>query len=468
MSNLSLEIAATGLNAQQTAMDTVAQNLANANTAGYVAESTVLTTNPSNDMQGVGDGVRVVGVSQVPDQLAQVANQQAQGALAQGTALQQVLTQVQDAFPEPNGGGISTQLANFWSSWDNINQNPSSQAPYTAVVDNAQGLVTSLNQASAAVSQASSDAVSQLSNLVSSDNSLIQQVAQLNGEIVSVSGSGASANSLVDQQNQVVDQLANDLGATATTQPNGTVNLTIGGSTLVEGTTATELQVGTGTLPGSSPPTTGTVVVNQANGQPITLTSGTAAGLSAAINTYLPNYQNQLNTVAQGLATTTDSGLSAGFTTAGTAGDPLFVVQGTSGSSATTTGITAATIAVNPSVSTNPQATLAVSSVSGSSATNNGANAQAIAESGGLNTSAPNQAYTDFIQNLGSDVQATNNQVTAQTSVANAASQNLSEIAGVNTNQQMVALLNYQHTYQASAQVISTVNTAIQSLLMAV
>ena len=55
MSNIALNIAATGVQADQTAMDTIAQNLSNTNTPGYVAETANLVANPGGDKYGVGD-----------------------------------------------------------------------------------------------------------------------------------------------------------------------------------------------------------------------------------------------------------------------------------------------------------------------------------------------------------------------------------------------------------------------------
>ena len=80
----------------------------------------------------------------------------------------------------------------------------------------------------------------------------------------------------------------------------------------------------------------------------------------------------------------------------------------------------------------------------------------------------PDQNYQSYIQGLGAQVQNTNNQVQAQTSVANAAQQNLQAVAGVNPDQQMVQMLSTQQAYQASAKLISTVSTMMQSLLASV
>jgi flagellar hook-associated protein 1 FlgK len=57
--------------------------------------------------------------------------------------------------------------------------------------------------------------------------------------------------------------------------------------------------------------------------------------------------------------------------------------------------------------------------------------------------------------------------VQAQTSVSNAAQDNLQSIEGVNTNDEMVQMLTYQNAYQASAKLISTVDTMMQALIEA-
>ena len=68
---------------------------------------------------------------------------------------------------------------------------------------------------------------------------------------------------------------------------------------------------------------------------------------------------------------------------------------------------------------------------------------------------------------MGTQVAAVNSQVTAQTSVANAAQDNLQAIEGVNTNDEMVQMLTFQQAYQASAKLVSTVDTMMQALLEA-
>ncbi len=456
MSNVSFNIAATGIDAAQTAMDTIAQNLSNANTPGYVAQTANLVTNPGGDPLGVGDGVRVTSVTQANDALAVSHVQQAQGALSQNTALQQVLSQAQLTFQEPSSTGLASDLSNFWQSWDSIANNPSDPAARLQVVNQAQNLVSDLNQASQQLATTSANASTQLSGVVGEANSLLGQVATLNSQIFSAQNSGQNPNSLIDQRNQLMGQLSKDIGATGSVQSDGTYQVKVGGVPVVQGSWADTLDLAHSTSASGTPQTS---LVAHTSGISLSTTSGTAAGLLAAVNQYLPDYQNQLDGVASALASTVNNQLKLGYTTTGAAGQPLF------------TGSTASGIGVNPAVVSDPTQ-IAASGVPDTptdpnAAVNDGSNAQAVAN---LWNSAggPDVAYRALVQKVGNQVSAVNNQVQSSTSVANAAQQNLQAVTGVDPNQQLVNLMNFQQSYQAAAKVISTVAGAVQSLLAAV
>jgi len=448
MGDLALNIAASGLDAQQTAMDTISENLTNANTAGYVSESAQLTANPGGDLLGVGDGVRVVAVTQNADNLLATNALQSQGVLAQTTALQQILQGAQAVFPEPGSAGISADLSSFWQSWDAISQDPSNAAPRTEVVDQAENLVSDFQQAAGQLNNLQDNAQAQVTQSVTEANTELAQVANLNQKITTTEGSGAPANSLIDQRNQILGQLANNIGAVGVVQPDGTLNVDVGGVTLVQGSWSDTITT-TGGAGDMS-------LVAQASGVTIPTSAGSVAGQLAAVNQYLPGYQSQLDEAADDLASTVNTQLAAGYTATGTSGAGLPLFQGTG----------AAGLSVNASIVANPELIAASSTGALPDATNNGANAQAMAELFNV-TGGPDEQYQSLIQNLGSQVQAVNNQVQAQTSVANAATENLQSIEGVNTNDQMVQMLTYQQAFQASAKLVSTVDTMMQALIQA-
>jgi flagellar hook-associated protein 1 FlgK len=447
MSNISLYVAATGIDAAQTAMDTIAQNLSNANTPGYISETAQLVSFPGSGVLDVGGGVRVAGISQAGDQLLMTSAQQAAAALSQSSALQQVLNQAQLTFQEPSANGLENDLNNFWQSWDSIASNPSDQAGRMQVIDNAQTLASDLHQAQQQLATTTSNAATQLSGTVQSAGQLLSEVAQLNGQIVSAKAAGGSAASLVDQRNAVMDQLSAAIGATGTTQSDGSVQVNLGGVTLVQGSWSDHL-----TLQDSS----GTYsVVAGTSGVALTTTSGTAAGLMASLNSYLPTYQSQLDSVADHLSSLVNGQLAAGYTAAGTPGQPLFTGSGAGG------------ITVNAAIVADPTQIAASATSTLPDATNDGGNAQAMAELAGA-PNGPDALYRTLVLNVGNQVSGVQNQVQAQTAVSNAAQQNLEAVTGVNPNDQLVSLLGFQQSYQAAAKVISTVDLAVQSLIQAV
>lgn len=447
MSNVSLGIAAAGLDAAQTAMDVVAQNLTNSNTPGYRSQTPDLVAVPGGDLLGTGYGSKVATITQAGDQLLTNSSLQASASLAQSTALQQVLSQAQLAFQDATTGGLTTDLSSFWQSWDAVASNPTDAAARQQVIDGAQNLVSDLQQAQSQVATTATNAGLQLSSTVSQANSLLANVAGLNSQIQAATAAGGSPNALIDQRNAEMQQLASAIGAVGTDRPDGTLQVTAAGVTLVQGNWYDQLSVqnASGT----------TSLVANTTKVAVSTTAGTTAGLMAALNSYLPSYQSQLDNVANSLANVVNGQLANGYTAAGTAGQPLF------------SGTGAAGISVNPAVLANPM-TLAASSTSTlPAASNDGSNAQALANLYNM-PNGPDVAYRTLVLNIGNQVSSVQNQVQAQTSVANAAQQNLQSVAGVNQNDQLTALINYQQAYQAAAKVITTVDQAVQSLIAAV
>ncbi|MHB8262636.1 MAG: flagellar hook-associated protein FlgK [Acidimicrobiales bacterium] len=460
MSDASLYTALSGLQTARAGLATTAQDISNVNTPGFQRETAAISTVDNGGMLGIGGGSQVSNIVQASNAFLQAASLQADASVSNLTASQQVLSSIQAVFPEPSTYGMSEQLSTFWSAWDAVAQNPSSEAPRTALVSNAQNVAAALNQASSQLDTLANQTTTQISTTVSQVNQLLAQVANLNQQVVSVGG-GSRANSLVDQRNQIVSQLAQDIGATVRTQSDGSATVSVGGVTLVQGNVADTVQIATSMSGQFS-------LTSKMTGATLDVTNGAAAGLLASLNTYIPAYQAKINGVAADLASTVNTQLASGYyydSTTGTwvSGIPMFLNSFTG----TTSGVTAAGIEVNPAVVANPQDIAASSTNVTPDATNNGANAQAMAELFNA-TGGPDKAYRSLIENIGSQVQGANQQLQTQTSVQTAASQALQSATGVSTDAEMVKSVQYQQAYQAAAKVIAVTATAMQSLLAAV
>lgn len=460
MSDLGLYISASALDAQQAGMDVVAQNMANVNTQGYVQERVDLST-VGGGIAGIGGGVSASGVTQISSSLAQSASYAASALQSSFAAYSNILQSAQANFPEPNGGGIQSQLSTFWNAWDGVANDPTAPAPRQELVSTAQQLAASVNQAYNSLVQEQNQGVSEIQSAAGQVNKLLSQVAALNGQISDVKAAGGDVSSLIDQMNQLTSQLSNLVGATSQTTPGASTIVRLGGFTLVQGNQVVDtLKVATS----GGGPTLSVSVDSSLTGLAFPVTAGTIAGQVKGVAT-LGSYESQMNGVAADLATTVNNQLAAGGYWSGgalvTPGPPMFVNSGTG----TTAGITASDITVSPTIVANP------SQIAASSATatgpNDGSNAQILANDFNV-VGGPDQAYQAFIATLGSNVQSATNELQAQQAVAQTANANLQQISGVNPNEQGANMLLYQQAYQAATKMLTTIDVAMQSLLAAV
>lgn len=473
-----LGIGASSVNADMTAIDALAQNIANAQTPGYLSETANLSALPGGSMLGAGSGVEVTSIVQATSALLSANNWQAQGALSNLGALQQTLSAVENVFPlatQPSGtttaasasSSIAGQLSSFWSAWDAVASNPSSQAPRVEVLTNAQGLVTSLHQAADQLAQITRNAVTELTGQVQQTNTLLAQVATLNQSILKTSSGGSSTAPLEDQLQGVLGTLSQLAGVDVRMQANGTATVSIGGMAVVQAGTAGTLVLRSASTPATgstAPPLAVELTMSSGTGLAVPVSSGSVAGLLASVNTSIPKAQAMLNHVASTLATTVNNELKTGYTATGAPAtstpDHWQMFVGTP---------TAAGIAVSTAMLATPSsiAVSATNATTGRAAANNGGVAQAMAELG-TTPAGPDASYQTLVQSMGAMTQSVNNQVEAQTAVATQAAQALQAVTGVNVTSALTSLLSFQQNYEASAKVLTTVDSAVQALLQAV
>jgi flagellar hook-associated protein 1 FlgK len=75
------------------------------------------------------------------------------------------------------------------------------------------------------------------------------------------------------------------------------------------------------------------------------------------------------------------------------------------------------------------------------------------------------QYYSQAVGSFGSSLQSVNEQLTNSTSVAQMLTTQRASASGVNTDTEMTNLLQFQKAYEASAELISTVNEMLSTLV---
>jgi flagellar hook-associated protein 1 FlgK len=489
----------TAFNANSAQTAVISNNIANAGTTGYSLRTANLATNAFGGVE-VTSVTRATNVALQDQMLAANSESAAQSALANG--LTQLSATVSDnpstsssaSTTTASGQSPAAGLASLETALQTYETSPTSATVAQSVVTAASQLATSLNSATTTVQQVRSQADSAMAQSVTTINSLLGQFQTANDTVVSGLQSGADVTNAEDTRDNLLSQLSQQIGISTVTGSNGSVSIyTDSGVTLFQNTARTVSFAPTQTLTAGA---TGNPVV--VDGVPITgptspmaIQSGALAGLATLRDTTAPQYQAQLDQIANGLVSAfaeTDQ------TAPGTNPLPgLFTYASFAGTMPTPTSVPlglAGQIAVNASVDPSQGGNanlLRDGNISGGGANyvynSTGAAGfstriqQMISQISATQTFDPSagagssDSVADYASASVSWVQGQYQQATEQanysSTLATTASQALSSATGVNLDAQTSQMLNLENSYQTSAKLLSTVNNMFASLMTA-
>lgn len=441
----SLSIGTSALYAAQRAVETAANNVANANTAGYTRQR--VSAQPAVPIPGTpglrGDGMRstgvtVIGVNRLRDHLADVAYRSEAGTDGAASARAETLSRAETVLG-PYAFGSPEQLSVFQAAWDQLSLSPAEPslrgsvlAAGTALADGLRGSAEQLDAVAAGVQLRAADQVTQL-------NGLLANVAQLNQTIREAVVGGQSPNDLLDQRDSALDQIAALTGARVTDGTGTDVNVTLGGTALVSGYTAVPVRL--------------TAALGLVTGTGIPLApQGQLGGYLGSAVADLGSYRLQLDAVATTLRDTMNGLQAGGKGLDGNPGPAFFV------------GTAAGNLTINPA--------LAISGVAASAtgAAHDGDNAITVARELRTARVFPDgstlpdglRAFNSRVGQAASD--AARAASTAHLSVTAALTARASA-DGVNVDEEMVDLVKFQHQYSAASRVITVVDDMLDRII---
>jgi flagellar hook-associated protein 1 FlgK len=441
-------------------MDVTGQNIANANTEGYSRQRIDLQAmggSPVPAMYSVSDGtvggVTVSGVTRVQDAFLEARGRIEHGQNAYLADQDRVYGKVQQAMGALSDVGLQKQMNEMWSSWHDLVNRPGDGATRSQVIARTQTVVDTMHSTHAALASLFSTTREQMDAYARDVNSTAAQVAQLNQAVIRGNQAGLPVNELADQRDQLVMHLAELTGAGAVTRDNGSVDVVLAGSGLVNGDLAREITVsGAGRLDDVATMPIAFSWVD--NNTAVTMPSGQVASSLEALNSIIPGYAAQLDGVAAKLADAVNNqhrAAGAAYDLNGAPGDWFF--GPIPPASATASNITLLVIDPNK---------IAASSTTGGNL--DGANADLIA---GIRTSTtgPDRSYQTLVANLGVAAQRADRRASVQDTLTKDVDSARQAQAGVNLDEEMTNLIAFQRAYQAASKVISTIDSTLDTLI---
>ncbi len=473
--------ALSGLQTASTAAQIISGNVSNAQTEGYTRKSVSLAAVTDES----GGGVEITGITRATNAVLAATLNAATTSASLLSTQNNYMTQIQSILDSTgNPPALSADLSDFQAAWVQYAANPSDNTLQKTVVSTGQILASDLNKAAQQIAELKTSIEDELSTTVSQLNSALQTVQTYNLRISAAIGTGQPTADLEDQRDAAILEIAEytnvtilqrDYGQVALYSSNGTVLLDGAPQTFSVGPDLASITNASGTdVTGSL---TGGSLQSETDFLSTGSSTGTGIGVFEKLESQLQNYANIfIATTAAGTsfadlynnAATADGEQASSFFVADIGDNGLpdltsFAVNTNLVNGSATVKVACATDISNAFAAADRAITTTYDEGTGTytyTTTN-------VFSSSGL--TAQRQTYSGIVNSILSGFQQSANTIknqyaAASTQQAYFKSAYASE-TGVNTDSELVALTNWENSYAASAHVISTIQTMMQTLL---
>jgi flagellar hook-associated protein 1 FlgK len=451
-----LGLARDAITAQGFGLDVTGQNIANATTPGYVRRTAQLQT------RAVGTatygGVAINGIGRSVDKFLDARAHDAGSLASSARSRDGALAQVESLFNDMGGSGFADSLDALFGSFSALATNPNDPTARGATLASADSFAARIRQASGQMDAQRQDLLTQAQATATQVTDIAARIAKLNGSIADAEIAGHDGSDLKDQRDQLVTQLSDKINIHTFTDGGGKLVIAAAGTTLVEGTNAAGMVVGT------DPTGAMQVMVTRGSSSSFDVTgqvtSGTLGGLREARETDLPAVVQKLDQFAYDVATAINTQHAAGVGKDGVGGRNLFTVTGPAGA--------AASLTLSAAMVGRPEYIAAASSNAELPAGSTNAIALARLADGNVmngNTRTPIEAYSDIVGDIGQRKAASAANVNLRQAIHSQAQSSRESASGVSMDEELINLSRYQRAYEAASKLFRTADELLANLM---
>lgn len=477
-----MSTALSSLAAEQRAQAVIANNIANAQTPGYVRRDL-----PRSEklVGGSGQGVATGVTQRAADTVLAAASRTAGGAAAYAGRMQELLNSYTGVIGQPaDERSLSSRLGAFQEALTTLSVTPENAVAQNEALASAQDLVENFHEMDAAISKARTEADLGVSRDVDAVNSALDDLREVDRQLALASARGASTAEYEDKRDTILAGISAKLPIRIHDNGPGRLIVTSdGGNTLYDSGTVHRLafthtpSIGSDVRFGAVAPYTDGLSGVTVDGMRLRVSdSGSIAANLRMRDATMPNFADMLDQVAGRLAETfqaadpTLGGLQAGLFTRGTAAtlDPAQPFAGM-----------ARTIAINPRVDPD-QGGLIWRMRDGMQATAQGPASGNATVLGWLDAMERNRAYdpgTGLPPAMGLSQAAAqaiglmqgeratwSDRAATRGTIATQASADLANKTAVSVDEELQRMMMVQQTYSASVQVIQAASKMLEEL----
>jgi flagellar hook-associated protein 1 FlgK len=447
-----LEIGKRALMTHQLSMQIVGHNIANVDTPGYSRQRVRTGTAPPTlqGLHSIGTGVNAMRIEQARDLFLNEQFRSDNRRLGEWTYKEKTMSQIELLLGEPNDDALAGMMDNFWGAWQALARGDAGSRD--AIVQNANLVTNSLHDLSSQLIRLQDAADVEMVELTSKVNQLTSEIARLNHNIKRQELGAGPANDLRDSRDYLVDQLSNIIDVRTRVTDQGDFLVYMGSLAVVDQDTSFEIGANIVNADGR---VSHELVWKGASFTVINL-SGSLKGVMDARDEIIPRYLEKLDEIAAALVTQVNSVHRGGFGADGSTGLNFFDPS----------GVTAQSIRVASDIVLQPSRI--ASSLSGEPGDT--LIAKAIADIQGAklligNTQSLSDYYVSMIGSLGIESQEASIRTQNYEALLNQIENKRMSVQGVSLDEEMANLVKYQHAYNAAARVITTMDSALDTVI---
>ncbi len=219
-----LNIAYTGLQAANAALNTTANNISNVETKGYSRQNTVQKASDAlhtwTTYGMAGSGVDTIEINQTRDQYYDLKFWTNNASAGTFEIKQYYMEQLENYFTETDmKQGFGSIYDSMFNALEEVYKSPGDDTVKTQYLAAAQSLCEYFTSMYTSLQNVQLDANSEIKNRVDAINSIADQIATLNKQINTIEITGTRANELRDQRALLVDDLSKIVDVKITETP---------------------------------------------------------------------------------------------------------------------------------------------------------------------------------------------------------------------------------------------------------
>ena len=206
-----LNTAKSGMNVSQVAIQTTSHNISNINTPGYSRQRVNQSASSPYSMPGKNSNFgagQIDDVTRIRNSFYDYQYRSESHQYGNTSVKYEYFKNIEGIFNEPSDTAISSSLNSFFNSWSELSKDPQSSGVKSVVIENGKYLSNSINSAFKRLESLEEGLDKQSEYIMDEVNSMLSQLDKLEKTIKIIQGSGKSPNDFLDQRDQLLDNLS--------------------------------------------------------------------------------------------------------------------------------------------------------------------------------------------------------------------------------------------------------------------